>query len=119
MDNYRYAKNQFPEFINPGLEFYEGVQLALDSLAKENIPLEVFIYDSKSSTESIASQLSKSEMEDVDLIITHCSTQEVRIFAAKVKKGRECHELQFTTCNLRLTEDVKAVSGISRDYIYF
>ena len=28
MDNYRYAKNQFPEFINPGLEFYEGVQLA-------------------------------------------------------------------------------------------
>ena len=32
---YRYGKNVFPKFINSGLEFYEGVQLALDSLAKE------------------------------------------------------------------------------------
>lgn len=32
---YRYAKNTFPKFINPGLEFYEGAQLALDSLNKE------------------------------------------------------------------------------------
>ena len=59
MENYRYAKNEFPEFINPGLEFYEGVQLALDSLSKEGIPLEVFIYDSKSSSESIPAQLNR------------------------------------------------------------
>ncbi|HEY8971191.1 MAG TPA: hypothetical protein VIM64_18935, partial [Puia sp.] len=32
-NNYRYDKS-FPKFINPGLEFYEGVQLALDSLQK-------------------------------------------------------------------------------------
>src|SRR5688572_26544545 len=81
MDNYRYAKNQFPEFINPGLEFYEGVQLALDSLAKEGVPLEVFIFDSKSSTENINSLLNKSELSDVDLVIAHCSAQEVRTFA--------------------------------------
>ena len=30
-NTYRYDKS-FPKFINPGLEFYEGVQLALDSL---------------------------------------------------------------------------------------
>jgi hypothetical protein len=47
LNNYRYEK-QFPKFINPGLEFYEGVQLALDSLAKEGTPLEVFIYDTRS-----------------------------------------------------------------------
>src|SRR5688572_26892480 len=34
-NEYRYAKNSFPKFINPGLEFYEGAQLALDSLNKE------------------------------------------------------------------------------------
>ena len=34
-DEYRYAKNVFPKFINPGFEFYEGAQLALDSLNKE------------------------------------------------------------------------------------
>jgi hypothetical protein len=32
MENYRYANNMLPEFINPGLEFYEGARLALDSL---------------------------------------------------------------------------------------
>ena len=81
MDNYRYAKNQFPEFINPGLEFYEGVQLALDSLSKEGIPLEVFILDSKSSSQSISQQLNKPALNGINLIITHCSTNEVRLFA--------------------------------------
>jgi hypothetical protein len=47
---YRYAKNEFPKFISSGLEFYEGVQLALDSLNQEKIPLEVFIYDPRSMT---------------------------------------------------------------------
>ena len=46
-NTYRYDKN-FPKFINPGLEFYEGVQLALDSLTKEKVPLEVFVYDTRS-----------------------------------------------------------------------
>ena len=81
MDNYRYAKNQFPEFINPGLEFYEGVQLALDSLSKEGMPLEVFILDSKSSSQSISQQLNKPQLSGINLIITHCNTNEVRLFA--------------------------------------
>src|SRR6187401_501681 len=46
-NTYRYDKN-FPKFINPGLEFYEGVQLAIDSLTKEKAPLEIFIYDTRS-----------------------------------------------------------------------
>lgn len=81
MDNYRFAKNDWPEFINPGLEFYEGVQLALDSLEQENIPLEVFILDSKSSSQSIPQLLNKPEMQEVDLVITHCNTNEVRLFS--------------------------------------
>src|SRR4026207_1668170 len=43
-NEYKYAKNIFPKFINPGLEFYEGAQLALDSLNKEGAELEIFIY---------------------------------------------------------------------------
>jgi hypothetical protein len=79
--DYRYAKNVFPKFINPGLEFYEGAQLALDSLNKENVPLEVFIYDTRSTTESILQQLNKPELDSVELIITYCSSSEVKIFA--------------------------------------
>ena len=55
-DEYRYARNVFPKFINPGLEFYEGAQLALDSLNKEFAPLEVFFYDTRSANETILQQ---------------------------------------------------------------
>ncbi len=87
-DEYRYAKNVFPKFINPGLEFYEGAQLALDSLNKEKAPLEVFIYDTKSSKETLAQQLNNTELNDVELIIAHCSSSEIKIFAdAGLKKN--------------------------------
>src|SRR5688572_7219763 len=47
--NYRYGK-EFPKFINPGLEFYEGIQLAIDSLRQENVELDVHVYDTRSAT---------------------------------------------------------------------
>ena len=80
-DEYRYARNVFPKFINPGLEFYEGAQLALDSLNKENAPLEVFIYDTRSSKETLTDQLSNSGLNGVELIIAHCSSAELKAFA--------------------------------------
>jgi hypothetical protein len=81
MDNYRYANNSLPEFINPGLEFYEGAQLALDSLSKEGKRLEVFVFDSRSSTESLPDQLNKPIMDSMHLIIANCSNNELRVFA--------------------------------------
>ena len=38
----------FRKFINPGLEFYEGVQFAIDSLNQRKSTLEVFVYDTRS-----------------------------------------------------------------------
>ena len=80
-NEYRYTKNVFPKFINPGLEFYEGVQLALDSLNKEKAPLEVFVFDTRSAKETLVQQLSKAEMANVELIIAHCGSNEVKFFA--------------------------------------
>jgi hypothetical protein len=74
LNNYRYEK-QFPKFINPGLEFYEGVQLALDSLAKEGTQLEVFIYDTRSGKESLEQQLSKLDTS-TELIVAYANPQE-------------------------------------------
>lgn len=79
--NYRYAKNVFPKFINPGLEFYEGVQMALDSLNEEGARLEVFVYDTRSTSESIAQQLNRKEMDSMELMLVHCSSGELKIFA--------------------------------------
>jgi len=80
-NEYRYAKTVFPKFINPGLEFYEGAQLALDSLAKEGSAIEVYVYDTRSAKESLEDQLKRPELADVDLIIAHCASNEVRLFA--------------------------------------
>lgn len=78
---YRYAKNVFPKFINPGLEFYEGVQLAIDSMNLAGTPMEVFIYDSRSAKQSLEEQLEKAIRDSVGLIIAHCSSQEVKTLA--------------------------------------
>ncbi len=85
-NEYKYAKNVFPKFINPGLEFYEGAQLALDSLNKEGAELEIFIYDTRSTKESIQQQLAKPEIADANLIIAHCSNNEVRLLSETALK---------------------------------
>jgi hypothetical protein len=88
MNEYRYAKNVFPKFISPGLEFIEGAQLALDSLNKVKVPLEVFIYDTRSGSEPLARQLEKIERDSIELIITYCTASEIKTFAdAGLKKN--------------------------------
>jgi len=81
-NTYRYDKN-FPKFINPGLEFYEGVQFALDSLSKENAQLEVFVFDTRSTKTLLMEQL--NQLDTVDLIIGHANTQENWVLADEAK----------------------------------
>ena len=85
---YKYAKNVFPKFINSGLEFYEGGQLALDSLNKEGSQLEVFIYDTRSAAETLEQQLAKTELAGIELIIAHCSNNEVRMLSETAAKRK-------------------------------
>ena len=66
--NYRFDKN-FPKYINPGLEFYEGAKLALDSLAKENVRLDVRIYDTRSASQSLPQVLASPDFQRTGLII--------------------------------------------------
>lgn len=87
-NEYRYGKNEFPKFINPGLEFYEGVQLALDSLELEGIEAEVFVYDTRSAKETLAKQLQKVADDSVQLMIVHCTSQEVKPFAEFALKNK-------------------------------
>jgi hypothetical protein len=65
--NYRYDKN-FPKYFSPGLEFYEGAQLALDSLQKEKTPLSVQLYDTRSGT-PLQQILQDSSFQTTGLII--------------------------------------------------
>ena len=84
-NGYRYDKS-FPKFINPGLEFYEGIQFALDSLNKENTQLEVFVFDTRSTKTLLQEQL--NELDSVGLIIAHANAQENWVLAdeARIRK---------------------------------
>lgn len=84
-NSYRYDK-AFPKFLNPGLEFYEGIQLALDSLDKEKIPLEIFVFDTRSSKTLLQEQL--NALDSVGLIIAHANAQENWVLAdeARIRK---------------------------------
>ena len=66
--------------FNPGLEFYEGVQMGLDTLRKQNINLEVFVYDTHGPM-SIDAATHAPEFNEVDLILGEVSNNEIRPLA--------------------------------------
>ncbi|MDQ6608909.1 MAG: hypothetical protein M3Y85_03710 [Bacteroidota bacterium] len=78
--NYAFNKS-FPKFLNAGVEFYQGVQAALDSLQKTGAPLDVFIYDSRSATKSIAQQINAPELSGLEMIIAQANPMETRLLA--------------------------------------
>lgn len=80
-NEYRYTKTTFPKFAGPGLDFIEGARLAMDSLSKEQVPLEVFIYDTRSSKESLAQQLAKTTTDSLEIILAYCSSNDLKQFA--------------------------------------
>lgn len=68
-NNFKLGNTNLPKYLLPGLEFYNGVMMAIDSLNAEGVNAEVLIYDSKQSESAIQEILSKPELEGVSLII--------------------------------------------------
>jgi hypothetical protein len=77
--NFRYEKTG-AKFITPGLDFYYGAKLALDSLQKRGAQLEVFVCDSRGK-ESISYQFAKPGMRDVEMIIAQTNATETKTLA--------------------------------------
>lgn len=86
-DNYRYDKN-FPKFINPGLEFYEGVSMAIDTLQMMKVRLDIRVYDTKSSSDPITRILQNPEFDSTELIIGHVNVAELRELANAAQKRK-------------------------------
>jgi hypothetical protein len=79
-NSYRFDKN-FPKFLNQGLEFYEGAQMALDSLQSEGAHFDVHIYDTRSARKTITQILQGRDFEKTELIIGHVSNIDLRQLA--------------------------------------
>jgi hypothetical protein len=80
--NYRYDAKTFPRIASPGLEFWEGAELAIDSLKKEGIKLDVHVYDTKMPQPQLDSLLVSEAFKSTDLIIGQVTGPEAVKFAA-------------------------------------
>ncbi|AHF17662.1 hypothetical protein NIASO_11855 [Niabella soli DSM 19437] len=99
---YKYDPKSFPKAAIPGLEFYHGVSMAVDSLNALNIPLDLYIYDSKSATQSIESQFNKAAADGVELIIANCSLADIE------KLAKLAVSKKITLLNAAVPNDVNA-----------
>ena len=70
-NGYTYALGQtsIPKLFLPGLEFYNGVMMAVDSLQKENVAIEVWIYDSRKEGQSTQALTKEMESHKFSMII--------------------------------------------------
>jgi len=99
--NYRYNKT-LPKFFNAGLEFYQGIQMAIDSLEKENIRLEIDLYDTRSK-EKLDQILQNEAIRNTSMFIGHVSLNEASLLG---KVAANLH-IPFVNVNLPNNADHK------------
>lgn len=76
-------KYNLPKNVLPGLEFYNGVMMAIDSLNQEHAKVEISIYDTKQTSSSLDELLKKPELNNVGLMIAAITnTAELKTFAS-------------------------------------
>ncbi len=71
---YNLSNTKIPQFFLEGLEFYNGVMMAIDSLQKENANIEVWIYDTHKRGQTIQQLLGEMQPLNFSLIIASLSS---------------------------------------------
>ena len=86
---YNLGKANLPKNILTGLEFYNGVMMAVDSLSLEGVNAEVMIYDTRQSTKTLNQILEAPELNNIGLAIANITnTAELKQFSQfAVKKN--------------------------------
>jgi hypothetical protein len=79
-------KSHLPDRVLPGLGFYQGVQLAADTLNSQGFRLDVYIHDITDPKESVETLLKRGGLDSADLIIGAVSAQHVAPLGELAKK---------------------------------
>lgn len=91
VDNKAIYKNKIPDRAVQGIDFYEGVKLASDSLNSLGYQLDVHVHDVTDTNESPAVLIKTKVLESSDLIIGAVQSQHISILAGFAKK----HNINF------------------------
>lgn len=68
--DYILGNNNLPKTMLPGLDFYNGVLMAIDSLKKTNTLIDIRIIDTKQKNNSLATLLTDSSLQKTAFIIS-------------------------------------------------
>ena len=69
------------------VEYYEGFLMAVDSLKRKGVSVDLYIYDSGKTTASIGSILNKPEMKNMDIIFGPAHSEQVKPMADFAQKN--------------------------------
>jgi ABC-type branched-subunit amino acid transport system substrate-binding protein len=88
LDSVDLGKNltQIPKFMMPGIDFYQGVMIATDTLKKQGFKLDLYIYDSKSLYLNVKNLIESDKLDSMDLIIGNASISDLKLLADYAKK---------------------------------
>jgi len=70
------------------LEFYEGCLMAVDSIRKEGVSINLYVYDTQNDDNVVKAILQKQEMKNMDLIIGPVYPENVKLVAAFAKQNQ-------------------------------
>lgn len=72
---YRYG-TKFPRFALQGIEFIQGAQVALDSMPKPSSPVEAFVFDCASKSQTVSNLVDAHKLDSFDLVIGYVRDQD-------------------------------------------
>lgn len=64
------------------VEYYEGFLMAVDSLKKQGVSIDLYTYDTKGKTATTNNILAKKEMKEMDIIFGPANTQDIDALAS-------------------------------------
>jgi ABC-type branched-subunit amino acid transport system substrate-binding protein len=79
---------RLPKFMMPGIDFYQGIRIAADTLKNQGQKFNLYIYDSKASYQSVQKLISSGKMDSMDLIIGNASVSDLGLLADFAKKKK-------------------------------
>src|ERR1043165_1724098 len=84
-------KGRIPEKALSGLDFYQGIKLAADTLDAKNYKLEIYMHDITNPQESARALLQSNRLDSTDLVIGAVQSADIPMLAEFAKK----HTINF------------------------
>lgn len=101
-------KSHLPDKVLPGLNFYQGIQLAADTLDGLGHHIDVYMHDITDAGQTVDALIKGAKLDSADLIIGAISAQQVAPLAALARKR-----------NINIVSTLTPADGGVKDNLYF